>query len=169
MEKKVAIYICSQIEDCMKNNQTSYDISKLAIVGSTIHGFHQWTNGKTIIAGYHISKPEELGYYLFFIDWHRNNRYYLVIYPQNKSTTLAELQNISELNRKAVITWNYNPLKRDGKNQERKSYFKQLYGSTTIHIPIPTSCFEVGTFFDDLISLCQKRMKADRIVDVLNE
>ncbi|MGV3467403.1 MAG: hypothetical protein ACO1OT_19210 [Heyndrickxia sp.] len=169
MEKNIAIYISNQIDDCIKNNHTSYDISKMGIVGNTIHGFHQWTNGKRIIAGYHISKPEESGYYLLFIDWHRNDRYYLVIYPQNKSTTLAELQNISELDGNEVITWKYNPLKRDGKNHERKAYFKQLFGSTTIHIPIPTSYDEVGTFFDELISLCQKRIKADRIVDVLNE
>ncbi|KQL50701.1 hypothetical protein AN964_24035 [Heyndrickxia shackletonii] len=170
MEKKVAAFICAQVDDCMMNNQTSYDIVKMNIVNGTINGFHQWTNGKPIIAGYHFSKPEESGYYLLFIDWHRNNRYYLVIYPQNKSTTLAEMQNIIEQDDgKEVITWKYNPLKRDGKNQERKAYFKQLFGSTHIHIPIPTSRYEVETFFDQLISLCQKRIKADRIVDVFKE
>lgn len=169
MDKKMAAYLCKQVDDCMKNNQTSYDIARMNTVNGTIYGFHQWTNGKSIIAGYHIAKPEEAGYYLLFIDWHRNDRYYLVIYPQNKSTTLAELQNISELEGKEVITWKYNPLKRDGKNQERKAYFKQLFDSTIIHIPIPTSCNEVGTFFDQLISLCQKRIRADRIVDIFKE
>ncbi|MBS4174944.1 hypothetical protein [Bacillus sp. FJAT-49736] len=167
MEKKIAIDICKQIDHYLKK-PTSYEIKKMEVEDGIIHGFHQWTNGKHIIAGYHIYKPDEPGYFLLFIDWHRNDRYYLVIYPQNKSTTLAELQNISILKSKTVITWRYNPLKRDGKNQERKAYFKQLFGSTDIQIPIPENLQEVSPFFDQLILLCQKRIRADRIVDIFD-
>jgi hypothetical protein len=166
VEKNVAKLICKHIEDFMKNNQTTYDIAKVDFTGGSIQGFHQWTNGKPLIAGYHVSIPEEKSYYLLFIDWHRNQNYYLVIYPFDKSTTLAELQTINELDGKEVITWKYNPLKRDGKNQQRKSYFKQIFGTTIVNITIPTSYHEVSHFFDQLFSLCQKRQKADRIVDV---
>jgi hypothetical protein len=64
--------------------------------------------------------------------------------------------------------WTYKPFKRDGKNDQRKAYFKQMFGSTTVEIKLPSSSSEVEGFFNQLFQLCQNRIKADRIVEVFD-
>ena len=66
------------------------------------------------------------------------------------------------------IVWAYKPFKRDGKNDQRKAYFKQMFGSTTVQIKLPSTSLEVEVFLGQLFKLCQNRIKADRIVDVFD-
>ena len=40
-------------------------------------------------------------------------------------------------------------------------------GSTTMNIPFPTSVLEVEPFVNQLFKLCQNRVRADRIVEIL--
>lgn len=168
MEKQLAINVSTQINEWLKTNNSLYEIQKIETTLGTLHNFQQWTDGKPIIAAYHIQKIEEENYYLLFIDWHRSNKYYLVIYVGNKSTTAAEIREISEINEKPYLVWKYNPLKRDGKNQERKTYFKQVFGSLSVTIPLPVNPTEVEVFFDELYKLCRNRMRADRITEVFD-
>jgi hypothetical protein len=166
MEKEIAINISKQINKWKLTNQSFYEIDEIPTIYNTLHNFQQWTNGKPVVAAYHLSKVEEESYYLIFIDWHRNDNYYLVIYVGNKSTTAAEIREIKEINGKLNFLWKYNPLKRDGKNAERKTYFKQVFGSLEVELPIPNSPQEVEEFFNNLYKLCRNRHTADRITDV---
>jgi hypothetical protein len=75
---------------------------------------------------------------------------------------VAEIQQIKD----GQIVWMYKPFKRDGKNDQRKAYFKQMFGSTTVQIELPSSSSGIDTFFNQLFKLCQNRVKADRIVEV---
>lgn len=168
MEKKIALFITSQFDQLINNNQSSYEMEKLDLGNEMINGFHQWAKGKRYVAAYHVSKPDESNLYLLFIDWHRNHNYYLVIYSGNKSTTLAEINRVNEIDGENILTWVYNPLKRDGKNQQRKAYFKQIFGSTTIHLSIPKNVNEVPDFIAQLFALSRNRLKADQIVDVFD-
>ncbi|MBO0959794.1 hypothetical protein J1P26_08660 [Neobacillus sp. MM2021_6] len=166
MEKEQAIYLANQIND---SKPASYEIRKLETIGGTLPKFHQWTNGKQTLAAYEVSRPEnDTGYYFLFIDWHRNDNYYLVIYAHDRSTTCAEIRQIKDLDDGPHLVWSYKPFKRDGKNDHRKAYFKQMFGSTMVHIKLPPSPNEVEVFFTELFKLCQNRVRADKIVEVFD-
>lgn len=167
MEKNQAIALSNLLEDwSVESISPAFEINKLEVMDERLAGFHQWTNGKPVIAGYNILKIGEKNLYFLFIDWHRNDNYYLVIYSGNKATTHAEIQHIVEYEGKAHLLWKYNPLKRDGRNLQRKAYFKQIFGSLSIHIPLPTSSIEVESFLQNVFKLCANRVKADQIVNV---
>ncbi|HYK72637.1 MAG TPA: hypothetical protein VEV44_05855 [Pseudoneobacillus sp.] len=166
MERYQAVELSGLIEAWGNSHALKFQLEKLVTVNDRLKNFHQWTKDKPVVAGYHIAKLGENHYYFLFIDWHRNDNYYLVIYSQNKSTTLAEIRQIVEYDDQIQLEWKYNPLKRDGKNDQRKAYFKQVFGSTTIYIPLPSTREEVENFINQLFKLCANRVKADRIVEV---
>jgi hypothetical protein len=166
VEKEQALSIIKTMDEWM--DASDFDIQKLTLTENQLPGFHQWTNKKTVLAAYNILKPEETGYYFLFIDWHRNDNYYLVIYMQNKSTTVAEIQRTSLVEDVPHITWTYNPLKRDGMNDVRKSYFKQTFGSLAVHIPLPAMPKDVEQFCENLFKLCHNRIRADRASELFN-
>ncbi|MCH6265584.1 MULTISPECIES: hypothetical protein [Neobacillus] len=164
MEREQALFLSKKIENL---RSTEYEIKKLETVNGTLPKFHQWTNGKTTLAAFKVNKPStETGCYLLFIDWHRKGIYYLVIYAYDKSTTLAELRQVQDIDGIPHIMWSYKPFKRDGKNDQRKAYFKQMFGSTSVQIPFPVSETDVDDFLTQLFKLCQNRIKADQIVNV---
>lgn len=166
MEQEQALFLANFIE---KSTPAAYEINKLETVGGTLPKFHQWTNGKKTLAAYEVTRPAtETGYYFVFIDWHRNDIYYLVIYAHDKKTTVAELRQVQEIDDVPQIVWSYKPFKRDGKNDQRKAYFKQMFGSTTVQIKLPAAASEVEAFFEQVFKLCQNRIKADRIVEVFD-
>jgi hypothetical protein len=167
MEKKQAIEIIELFESWIKSNSVTFEIDRLELRGGGLSQFHQWTNGKPVAAGYNIAQiSENYNLYFLFIDWHRKDNYYLVIYSPNKSTTHAEIHEVVEFEKKLQLHWKYNPLKRDGKNLQRKVYFKQVFGSTSVYIPLPSSTEQVENFINQLFRLCANRVKADGIVDV---
>jgi hypothetical protein len=166
MEKKQAILISNLMESC--HASASYEIRKLETPNDTLVNFHQWANRKPFVSAFEVSKPGENRYFFLFIDWHRNDNYYLVIYAHNKATTIAELNKVIEEDGVTNISWKYNPLKRDGKNDIRKSYFKQTFGTTTMNIPLPTLSSGVEPFLNQLFKLCHNRVRADRIVEILD-
>ncbi|WHY87345.1 hypothetical protein QNH39_05675 [Neobacillus novalis] len=166
MEQEQALFLANFIEN---STPAAYEINKLETVSGTLPKFHQWTNGKKTLAAYEVTRPAtETGYYFVFIDWHRNDIYYLVIYAHDKKTTVAELRQVQEIDDVPQIVWSYKPFKRDGKNDQRKAYFKQMFGSTTVQIKLPAATSEVEAFFDQVFKLCQNRIRADRIVEVFD-
>jgi hypothetical protein len=166
LEKDEAVYLADLID---RSKPAAFEIKKIETINETLPQFHQWTNGKKTLAAFEVTRMEtNTSYYFLFIDWHRNDKYYLVIYLHNKSTTAAELRVIEEIEGNPYIVWMYNPLKRDGKNDQRKAYFQQMFGSRTVYIKIPASPLEVERFFDELFRLCQNRIKADKIVEVFD-
>ena len=166
LEKDQAVFLTQQLDG---SNPLRYEIKKLETVRGLLPKFHQWTNGKQVLAAYEALHPEtDSGYYLLFIDWHRNENYYLVIYAHDKSTTCAEIRQIQVSEEGPHLVWSYKPFKRDGKNDQRKSYFKQMFGSTTITIKLPSSPAEVEDFLGQLFRLCQNRIKADKITEVFD-
>lgn len=166
MEKDQAIFLANLIEN---SNSTTFEIKKLELLDGSLVKFHQWTNGKPTISAYEVTRPDhETGYYFVFIDWHRNDNYYLVLYAHDRSTTCAEIRQIQPIDGFPHIIWTYKPFKRDGKNDQRKAYFKQMFGSTTVQIKLPSSALEIDIFLEQLFKLCQNRVKADRIVEIFN-
>lgn len=167
MEKEHALALSNNLERWSESGSGTYELTQLDTTNDTLINFHQWANRKPVLAAFDVHKLGHDRYYFLFIDWHRNDNFYLVIYTYNKSTTLAELNKVIEEDGETLLSWKYNPLKRDGKNDVRKSYFKQTHGTTTMNIPMPTSVLEVEPFVNQLFKLCQNRVRADRIVGIL--
>jgi hypothetical protein len=166
VEKDQAEFLSNCIE---KTDSPTYEIKKLKTVGGSLPKFHQWTNRKQTLSAYEVKRIDsDTSYFFLFIDWHRNDNYYLVIYAHDKTTTIAEIRPIKEIEGIPHLVWTYKPFKRDGKNDQRKAYFKQMFGSTTVEIKLPSSSSEVEGFFNQLFQLCQNRIKADRIVEVFD-
>jgi hypothetical protein len=166
VEKYQAEFLSNCIE---KTDSPTYEIKKLKTVGGSLPKFHQWTNRKQTLSAYEVKRIDsDTSYFFLFIDWHRNDNYYLVIYAHDKTTTIAEIRPIKEIEGIPHLVWTYKPFKRDGKNDQRKAYFKQMFGSTTVEIKLPSSSSEVEGFFNQLFQLCQNRIKADRIVEVFD-
>jgi hypothetical protein len=168
LEKKQAEIVSNYLDQCNDTTTTTYEIHKLSTPDDMLLQFHQWANRKPIIAAYEVSRLGHDSYFFLFIDWHRNNNYYLVIYAHDKSTTIAELNRTIEEEGVTSLSWTYNPLKRDGKNDIRKSYFMQTFGNKTMTIPLPTSTEEIEPFLDQIFKLCHNRIRADRIVEVFD-
>lgn len=166
MDIKQAVRLTNIIES---SSPPAYEIFKLETVGGKLARFHQWTNGKQVEAAFKITRLGfDTSYYFLFIDWHQNDNYYLVIYTHDKKTTVAEIQQVKEIDGTLKLVWMYKPFKRDGKNDVRKAYFKQMFGSTTVQIELPSSSHDIEDFFNQLFTLCRNRVKADRIVDVFD-
>ena len=166
MEKEQANFLSNCIE---RLHSSTYEIKKLEIFDGTLPKFHQWTNRKPTLAAFKVTRTDtETSYYFVFIDWHRNDNYYLVIYAHDRSTTCAEIRQIQEIDGAPHLIWAYKPFKRDGKNDQRKAYFKQMFGSTTVQIKVPSSPRDVEIFLEQLFKLCQNRIRADKIVDVFD-
>lgn len=168
MEKRHAEILSNYLERWNESTSTAYELTKLATPNNSLSQFHQWANKKPVISAFDVTKPGQDSYFFLLIDWHRNDNYYLVIYAHNKSTTIAELNQTIEEDGTTLLSWKYNPLKRDGKNDIRKSYFKQTFGSTTMKIPLPSADSEAETFLDQIFKLCHNRVRADRIVEILD-
>ncbi len=167
MKKHEALLLAEQIRG-MKDS-TMFEVTEVAGEVESLKDFHQWTNGKPLAAAFYTEKLHEEGFYLLFIDWHRNDNYYLVVYPSNKSTTLCEIQTLVEHDGRLFLKWRYNPLKRDGKNQLRKAYFQQRNGSSIVEIPFPESPADSENFLEDLFTLCRNRRQADQSPQFFSE
>jgi hypothetical protein len=166
LEKEQAKFI----SNCIESIQSStFAIKNLEILNGTLTKFHQWTNGKPTLAAFKVTRADtDTSYYLLFIDWHRNDNYYLVIYAHDRSTTCAEIRQIQEIEEVPHLVWTYKPLKQDGKNDQRKAYFKQMFGAATVQIKLPSAPHEGEVFLTQLFKLCSHRIKADRIVNVFD-
>lgn len=160
MNRQQAQHLAEFIEQF--NSPSFYNVETIQKNGQTLQDFHQWANGKPLVAGFFVTKPGEESYYLLLIDWHRNDTYYLVIYMHDKSTTVCEIRQLTEHEGVNAFVWKYNPLKRDGKNGIRKAYFQKMLGTTSVQIPLPQSPENVEGFFDNIFSLCSNRIRADR-------
>ncbi|REE67682.1 hypothetical protein A8990_14143 [Paenibacillus taihuensis] len=152
-----------------------YDVTRISSGGAPLQGFHQWANGKALVNAFHVSRPLAGGgaLYVLFIDWHRNDNYYLVLYAGDKSTTHAEIQKLvyDEAGRPSHLRWTYNPLKRDGGNAVRKAYFKQQWGELAVTIPVLGALREdeIEHYLEALFDVVDRRLRADRAPELYGE
>jgi hypothetical protein len=158
LEKDRVVFLSNCIE---QSTSSLFEIKKLDTnVKNFLPGFQK---GKEAYSGFEvISQDTNTGYRFIFIH-SQNENYHFVIYSQNKKA-IAELKEIEMIDGEPNLVWKYNPLKRDGKNQERKAYFIKTFGSTTLQIPLPKSSLDIDMFFNQLFTICQNRQEADQMV-----
>ncbi|SDD52527.1 HNH endonuclease [Paenibacillus sp. CF095] len=133
--------------------------------GDTVTSFHQWADNKPVLGLFLIGNAGGEQLYFLIIAWNQKvkDNYYLVTFPYNRSRPITELHKTETFGNTAVtsLVWKYKPMKRDGKNQERKQYFKNYYGDLNVTLSLPQVNSEVEVFIEDLFLLCKIRMTTD--------
>lgn len=102
-------------------------------------------------------------YWFLFIEWNPNHGFYLIVYPEKRTGPLIEIHKVSNKN----LQWKYSPAKRDGKNIDRKEYFKKYFQSTDVEISIPENFKEVEDFIQEIFQLTENRLKSDSLDEVV--
>lgn len=158
LEKDHVVFISNCIE---QSASTIFEIKKLdTTVENFLPGFQK---GKEAFSGYEATELNTNSVYRFIFIRSQNETYHLMIYSQNKKA-IAELKEIEIVAGEPCLVWKYNPLKRDGMNQERKAYFRETFGSIGIQIKLPKSAMDTDAFFKQLFTLCQNRLEADQFM-----
>lgn len=133
-----------------------------------LKNFHPWADGKNFIGGFLIHADSGTNMWLLLINW-RKDEYYIVLYPEDKSCPIAELHKSIKDGNHDCLQWTYSPTKRDGKNSERKKYFKKYFLSLDVTISIPSAIHEVSDFLNELLCLAENRVKADSLDSISPE
>jgi putative restriction endonuclease len=100
-----------------------------------------------------------VAYWLLLIRWNENQGFYLIIYPENRSTPLVEIHKFENGN----LHWQYNPAKRDGNNAARVQYFQKYFYSSQVVISFPENTTEMEDFLQEIFELVDNRIKADNL------
>ena len=129
-----------------------------------LKNFHSWANDKPLEGGLLIEDSYGTKLWILIIKWRDNDDYYIVIYPDDHNTSpVAELHTVKSKDNKLLLTWNYCPSKRDGRNEERKKYFNDHFLGCDVLISLPTDQSEAEEFLMELASLVHNRLKADEL------
>ena len=147
---------------------TNTDISKYTLKEhnnqKTLTGFHQWANARPCEGAYLFMDQVGNGLWVLFLDWRKNNNFYVVLFPESKSGPVAEIHRLVVVKSgEEVLHWRYSPSKQDGKNEERKAYFVEAFLSDDVQISVPKHPRDVDDFIGELFSLASSRAKADAL------
>lgn len=162
MERKRAKMMAGLLASNIYTGPSNYRLTK-HISQKKLSGFHQWADDLPCEGAFLLKDKSGTGYWILFIDWHGDNNFYLVIFPESKSGPIAEIHRLTVNNNQAVLHWRYSPIKRDGKNDERKAYFTEAFLSTEVQISVPETRHDVDDFIGELFSLASSRAKADSL------
>lgn len=165
MEKLVASKCVSLLKASISKLK-GYDVICVIQRGERISDFHQWADRKRHLGVFEVKRKQGKNYFIAFIDWQEKQNYYIVIFPENVSGPIAELHAVDTIGDRLNLCWSYSPTKRDGKNMERKNYFKKYFLDTEVQIALPLIPDDVEMFLDELFGLCENRLKAD-VLDVV--
>ncbi len=125
--------------------------------------FHHWADGKNFEGGFLFKNSCGDKIWLLLLEWNVKNGYYAVIFPEDKSGPLAEIhQQFSDTDGE-YLRWKYSPSKKDGRNKERKQYFEKYFQSCEVVLSLPSSTEDVVGFIDELFSLAENRIAADKL------
>ena len=136
-----------------------------------LQNFHQWVNGKHGYGAFLIAK-DSIKYWLIFTRYREDpTSYYLLLYPENKSNTICEVK-LSEVGN---LMWKYKPVKRDGKNRERRDRFNELAKAVGVQwksdcevkLPLPHDQASLSRFLRDVFNLADIRRQADDLSQTL--
>ena len=115
-------------------------------------GFHQWADDKLLEGCFLIENQNGENLWILLIEWKGDANYYLVLFPESQSGPIAEIhESVDQL----TLRWRYRPVKRDGRNEERRRYFETYFLSLDVLISIPADITEVGDFLLELLALAE--------------
>ncbi len=159
MDKKQAKNISDLLIEYSSLSNTNYRFVEIK-KDEILNEFHPWANGKKQIGTFLINGTKQT-YWLSIINWNeRPDEYHLVVFPKNRSKPILEAHKIDNYS----IFWKYSPSKHDGKNNERKEYFKSKYGSLEIKITYPAKLEGIDAFLNDIFKVTEIRIESDKSV-----
>ena len=119
-----------------KTKSDSYRIVESITAGKKIDKFHQWANGRYYHGAFLIANKYDESYWFLLIEW-KPKKFYLVLYPENRSGPIIEAKDFKIVDGSEKLLWDYIPRKQDGKNAKRLANFIKFYTSRTAEISIP--------------------------------
>ncbi|WP_423907789.1 hypothetical protein [Candidatus Spongiihabitans sp.] len=163
MNRQHAKRIADLLSSVANQTDSKYKLSD-KILSKELSGFHQWADGHPYEGAFLFKDEAEHGLWILLIDWHENENFYVVLFPESKTGPVAEIHElIDEESAEAFLKWRYSPRKRDGRNDERKIYFIEEFLSGEVQISVPAHIKDVDDFIDELFTLAISRSKADEL------
>lgn len=162
MDRSEAKKISRLLASAAESLGATYSLKK-NLKGKSLDGFHQWVDGRPCEGAYFFADHEGDGLWILFIDWRIQGSFYLILFPESRSTPLAEIHRLTIENGEKLLHWRYSPSKRDGRNDERRSYFVDAFLSDHVKISVPEDVADVSDFVEELFSLATSRKKADEL------
>lgn len=129
-----------------------------------LKNFHEWADGKPLIAAYWVRHEKKQVLFILLIRWGFRGDYYCVLFPEDRSRPLAEISQVDRNADLPTLIWNYRPTKRDGKNLERRAYFRKHFGDTTVGITVPVNEKSLAGLLAALFDLVKNRLAADDLL-----
>lgn len=151
-----------RISDYLANRTSSssaYLVNRLQS-DRPLRGFHEWADGMPLISADRVTRADD-ALILLLIEWRRGGEWYVVACSPSTHGPLAELWVEEGQNEGAVLSWRYRPSKRDGRNEDRVSYFQRVVGDVALRISIPAAEDGDDRFLDDIFDLVDIRGRAD--------
>ena len=153
--RKLAKLILDQI-----NESNSFQLlNQWELVNNTLERFHGWAKNKHCHGAYLIGDGNT-EYWFLFIEWYPN-KYYLVIYPEDRTSALAEIHIIRKLGNASELEWTYSPKKQKNSNELLRNRFKQLEGTLTARIALPDGEVTLDDFVVNVFNVVGSRQKAE--------
>ena len=162
MEVKYARQIYSIIKEYSVDPDSKGKVEETLLPASTVD-FHHWATNKRFEGGFLFKNDLGEKLWILLIEWNPKFGYYLIIFPDDKSGPLAEIHKHFTDVDGDYMRWIYSPSKKDGRNNERKEYFKKYFQSDEVIISMPSSREYVQGFIDEIFSLAENRVAADAL------
>lgn len=126
-----------------------------------LDGFHDWADGKPLLAADHIERDDGVSLVCLVIDWQQSGEWYIVACSDKTHAPQAEIWRETTSSNVISLEWRYKPAKRDGRNAERTQYFRAHVGDITMDLSVPEPADDSSRFVEDLFALVDNRVKAD--------
>lgn len=129
-----------------------------------LESFHQWVDGKPLVANLEVTRSNGLVRNLLLIEWAGESNWYVVVFPVSRNAPLAELHRVDRDCAVPTLRWLYKPSKRDGRNADRTAYFRRQCGSGEVRINLPATSGDFGKFLQEVFDLVDNRLAADALL-----
>ena len=159
MNKQQNRKLAKLIRDQINESNSFQLLNQWELVNNTLERFHGWAKNKHCHCAYLIGDGNTK-YWFLFIKW-QPNKYYLVIYPEDRTVALAEIHKVSKQKNGSEFEWQYRPSKQDNNNDLRRNRFKQLEGTLTVRIALPDGEVTLDDFLGNVFNVVDSRQKAD--------
>src|SRR5262245_16740930 len=160
MRRTTAGQIADHLQRRAAVNASPFKIRRIR-KGKPLVGFHDWADGKPLLAADHIERDDGASLVCLLIDWQQKGEWYLVACSSATHAPQAEIWRETTAADVLSLEWKYKPAKRDGRNEERTQYFRGHVGDITMDLSVPSPSDDESRFVEDLFALVDNRLKAD--------
>lgn len=164
MKRTTASQIAKYLQQLATRPKSGFSIRRIG-GGKPLESFHQWVDGKRLIAAHDIKRYDGESLVFLLIEWRRNGHWYLAVCESTTHHPLAEVWRESRVDDLVSLDWTYKPAKRDGRNSERTDYFRTHVGDLTMRLAVPSADEDDARFVDDVFTLVDNRLRADDLAE----